>query len=237
MEFKGHADQSFGHITYSQTGEDIIICNIFEKILKIDKPSYLDLGAQKPSYLDLGAHHPFNISNTALLYQRGYRGVNIEANPNLIDDFIKHRPEDRNVCVGIVADESIKKATMHMFDSRSGRNSLIAGYMESDPYGPLPANETLEVDTRTINDIVQIYCDGKFPEFLSVDIEGMDYDILQSADFEKYGYPSVICVEALQYREPQKLISMMAKRGYIPLIRLSINLLFVRMNSFHLFVS
>src|SRR5579871_5884717 len=68
--YKGHPHQIFGHLTYSQHGEDMIFANIFHII-----------GIEKPSYMDIGAYHPINISNTAYFYAKGSRGVNIDANP------------------------------------------------------------------------------------------------------------------------------------------------------------
>lgn len=70
QSFTGSSDQSFGHITYSQHGEDMIIANIFS-ILNITKPTYLDIGA----------NHPLKGSNTALLYSRGSHGTIVDANP------------------------------------------------------------------------------------------------------------------------------------------------------------
>lgn len=224
--FQGHGDQAFGHITYSQCGEDLLICDLLYKVLKIEKPTYLDIGA----------HHPFNISNTALLYSRGAIGVNVEANPNLIGEFYKHRPNDENVQVAVVPDKNTKSVTLHMYDKWSGRNSCIAGYLESDPFGALPERDKIEVPALTINQIVSNFCQwGKFPNFLSVDIEGLDYDVLASADFENLGYPDVICVEALRYRQPERLVELMKSRGYEVLIRIAINLVFIKSETVHLF--
>lgn len=58
--FAGSPDQGFGHITYSQFGEDLVVANIFAL-----------LGVKRPTYLDVGANHPLKGSNTALLYARG----------------------------------------------------------------------------------------------------------------------------------------------------------------------
>ncbi len=214
---KGHPDQSFGYVSYAQTGEDIIVCNIIEKLLKI----------KNPRYLDIGAHHPFNVSNTALLYKRGWRGVNVDANPNLMGEFYKHRPHDVNLCTGVVGDSSIPIATLHMFDHSSGRNSLVKGYMESDPYGPLVERAQMTVPVMTINEVVSLYCSSRFPEFLSIDVEGLDYDIIESAKFDRLGHPLVICVEAIPYCEPEKIIELVENKGYNLLIRLAINLIFV----------
>ena len=55
-------DQRFGPQTYAQGGEDLVLLNIFAR-----------LGIARPTWLDIGAHHPWRISNTALLYARGWR--------------------------------------------------------------------------------------------------------------------------------------------------------------------
>ena len=76
--------------SYSQCGEDLLVQYIFNL-----------RGIQKPSYIDIGANHPYFLSNTALFYEKGSRGINIEANPQLAENFKTHRPEDINLNIGI----------------------------------------------------------------------------------------------------------------------------------------
>lgn len=216
--WNGHPDQSFGHMSYSQTGEDILVCNIFEHLL----------GIANPSYLDLGAHHPINMSNTYLMYKRGSRGVVVEANPHLIPEFSKDRSEDLIICSAVIPEPSKDLHTLYMYDSHSGRNSLIQGYMTNDPYGSLPQREETKVIGYTINEIVTSFCDMKFPDFLSVDIEGLDLAVLESADFKSLGYPRVICAEVIPYQNPENIYECLDPKGYVPLIRLSYNVIFVK---------
>ena len=75
---------------YSQCGEDKIIELIFQ-MLSIDKPSWLDIGAGDPIIL----------SNTALFYEKGCHGINIEPNPNFYAKLCEARPEDINLNCGI----------------------------------------------------------------------------------------------------------------------------------------
>jgi hypothetical protein len=63
MKMFDHPHQWYGGRTYAQHGDDLAIINLFN-CLRI----------RQPSYLDIGAHHPFHLSNTALLYQRGSAG-------------------------------------------------------------------------------------------------------------------------------------------------------------------
>src|SRR5690242_15209281 len=83
------------HISYSQCGEDAIIDYIFRL-----------RGIHQPSYIDIGANHPFSLSNTAMFYVKGCRGINIDANPELISLFEEYRPQDINLNVGISDEES-----------------------------------------------------------------------------------------------------------------------------------
>ena len=79
---------SHARLSYSQEGEDMILGRIFD---------------QKTGgfYVDVGAHHPFRFSNTCVLYQRGWCGINIDADPTLIAAFQRHRPRDINISTGV----------------------------------------------------------------------------------------------------------------------------------------
>jgi hypothetical protein len=62
-------------ISWSQGGEDLALLSL--------------LGMELGSYLDIGSHHPSRFSVTRHLYQRGWSGVNVEANSALIPEFNK----------------------------------------------------------------------------------------------------------------------------------------------------
>lgn len=210
--YTGHPDQYFGHISYSQHGEDLMLLNLFKQI-----------GIDKPSYLDLGAHHPSNISNTALMYSRGCRGVNIEANPNLMEAFYKERSEDKNVCVGVGLKED--DMPFFMFDERSGLNTFSeAQAMEITKSSGMIIQNIKLISCMTLNQIVDTYCKGIFPNFLNCDLEGLDFDILASADFSKRR-PKVICVEVREI-DTRKTCMMMEANGYYPYCRMGENIIY-----------
>lgn len=214
--FHGHPDQRFGHVSFAQHGDDFMILNLFELI-----------GIERPSYLDIGAHHPFVISNTALLYSRGSRGVNVEANLNLIKAFKTHRPEDKNICIGVAAESGVYE--FNMYSETSGRNTFSKDEVKSLD-GVLKVKQSTKLLCVTIGDILRDHCAGKWPDFLSMDIEGFDYDVLKSADFSKDA-PKVVCVEVRKH-DVEKFRYMMADKGYFLYCRMGENLFFVR-NDYH----
>ena len=87
----------FCAISYSQEGEDRILCRFFE-----DKK---DPGF----YVDVGAHHPYRFSNTQLFYDMGWRGINIDPNPEAIRLFSQCRQGDINLNVGIGKQRNLRQ--------------------------------------------------------------------------------------------------------------------------------
>ena len=180
-----HPDQWFGNFTYSQHGEDLLIKSIFS-ILNISHPSYIDIGA----------HHPLNISNTALLYKMGSRGINIEANPNLFNEFEIQRPDDINLNFGV--SDIVAKLNFYMVDDFSGRNSFDRDSVElfCSQHPEFTIRKVKEIQVYRFNEIIDKYANGICPDFLSIDVEGIDEKIITSINFEKFK-PKVICIETI----------------------------------------
>lgn len=212
-----HPYQKMGCLTYAQHGEDIVLRSVFDAI-----------GIERPSFLDIGAHHPVYISNTALFYRQGCRGVNIEANPNLIEAFNKYRPEDVNLNIG-VASRPEGALRFYIIDKNSPCNSFdketIDAFLRGRPEFSL--TEVIDVPVITVDQVVEKYCDGEFPDLLSIDVEGMDESILTSISYHN-GAPKVICVEVgADDQAGASLKGFLASKGYFSLIRCHANLIMV----------
>jgi FkbM family methyltransferase len=211
--YEGSRDQKFGHISYAQHGDDLLILNLFDQI-----------GVRRPTYLDIGAHHPFTISNTALLYERGSRGINVEANPNLIQAFRDARPEDINVNVGVAGWRG--RMPFYMHSPTAGRNTFDQAERDLWVAEGHPVIEVKDIEVVTVMDIVNQDAGGIWPHFLSLDAEGMDRAILESADFSRSS-PQIICVEVRQDQVPA-MKALLGTQNYFSLVRLCENTIFVR---------
>lgn len=210
----------YGKHSYSQCGEDLIIQYIFHL-----------RGIENPSYIDIGASDPFYLNNTALLYSKGSRGINIEANPALIGSFIKHRPEDININVGIGSENTtldffvINDPTLSSFSKEESEKFIVTGKYK--------IVNTIKISLTTIKEILDKHFTGKFPDFLTLDAEGMDYEILKTIDF-KNNSPKVICVEAAEYspigagERRNELIDFLVKNSYYEYANTNLNAIMVR---------
>ena len=87
-------------VSWAQAGEDLALISALA-------------GIDKGRYIDVGAHHPSRFSVTRVLYERGWTGINIEGNSDLIAKFEKERARDINLnyCVGNSTDYSF-----HIFE-------------------------------------------------------------------------------------------------------------------------
>lgn len=205
FEFKGSWQQALGYISYAQHGEDFLLVNLFRQ-MKIEKPTYLDLGA----------HHPIEINNTFMLYERGSNGVLVDANPWFAELCEITRPRDIVLCCGVGPEAGQKP--FYMVNNQGATNSFVR-----------PIKETIEkeitLNVRTINEIVAEHCGGVYPDLLHTDIEGLDFEVLKSADFSK-SKPKVICTENKD--DGVALKELLAPHGFECLIRVCENLIFVQ---------
>lgn len=171
--------------TYSQAGEDAIASYFFSS-----------LGIQKPTYLDIGTNDPIYGNNTFLFYKRGSRGVCIEADPSLMPAIRKARHNDVLLNAAVTFDDR-KEAEFYIFEERA-HNTLSkeeAEIRQQDQRSRLV--DTIRIPLVSINEVIAQHL-KKAPDFLSIDVEGVDLEILKSLDLERFR-PALICAETVAF--------------------------------------
>ena len=197
----------------SQCGEDLIIHHIFA-----------NRGVTKPTYLDIGAHHPTTLSNTAIFYSAGCRGINVEPNPQLISEFRRMRPEDINLQLA-VSDCSGN------VDLLVPTNSTALATICRDNL-PTGEHRVVNVPSVSLLELVNRYAEGLTPDLLSLDVEGHDLTILKQLTDLKM-LPKVICVETVSYsptghgKRQDDIVHFLISIGYHVYADTSINTIFV----------
>ena len=198
-----HTFTRFRRTFYSQNGEDVILPSAFPK-------NY------KGFYVDVGAHHPYRISNTYLLYKRGWSGINIDANPDTIKLFQKARPDDINLCVGVSG--KLDTLNYHRFSDPAVNtfSSEEAEHWKQKKWLTYLGN--IPVETKPLVNIFRENIKaGQHIDVLSVDVEGLDLEVLESNDWNQY-QPQVVVVEAHDftlegmYKHP--IYQLLTTRGY-----------------------
>lgn len=203
--------------SYSQCGEDLIARTIFDMI-----------GICSPSYLDIGAHHPLYLNNTYIFYRDGSRGINVEPDPTLCSKFKSIRRNDINLNVGV--GKEVGSLDLHIMSSRTLNTFSDAEAAEYESQG-FTVEKKISVPIMTINQILSQFS-KRSPDLLSIDVEGMDYEILSSLDFSQYR-PVVICVETIIFSNTgvgskrREIEDLILSNGYFRFADTYINTIYV----------
>lgn len=193
----------YGTTFYSQEGEDMVLRRFVG-----NKPGF---------YVDIGAHHPQRFSNTFYFYQRGWRGINVDADPDLIAEFSVLRADDINVAcaVGSKADSLIfyvfNERAVNTFDKNvAASRTKIKGWkiVEKRKISVVPLAALLDKHLPK----------GKIINFMSIDVEGIDLEVLQTNDWRKYR-PRFLLVECFAVNSSDaredKIVHYLNQQGYI----------------------
>src|SRR5579871_3776342 len=167
-------------ISYAQRFEDLYLMRCF--------------GEQSAGfYVDIGSGHPVYDNVSFAFYLRGWRGITVEPNPWLAQMSRAVRPRDRHIeaLVGAAHGE----ATLHLVREYHGLSTMIEGHAQAALREFGKASDTITVPLTTLEDV----CASEAPpvfEFLKIDVEGAEKDVLLGGDFQRYR-PKVVVAEAL----------------------------------------
>ncbi len=180
--------------------------------------------------MDIGAHHPFFLSNTAIFYERGCRGICIEPDPILFKEIKKHRKNDICLNIGIGTGEK-KLADFYVMSSQTLNTFSKHQVEEYKKNSTVTIKDILKVPLISVDEIINKYCSNT-PNFISLDVEGLDFLILESFNFIQFR-PEVICLETLSYTENNKekkltkIPELMISNGYMQYADTYINSVFI----------
>jgi len=185
-------DRRNAKISYAQEGEDCVLERFFSSV-KIG------------TYVDIGAYHPFRFSNTYSFYLRGWRGINIDASQEAIDQFQIFRPHDMNVCALVGRDKQSVTYTQFTEGALSTcSDELAALYEETHGHKKKKIERRESISLSCLLDTH--LSPGKEIDFMSIDVEGWEMNVLQSNDWKRYR-PYIILVEALDIKSTDEIAS------------------------------
>ena len=215
----------FTQTSYSQAGEDAIIRFLFN-----------DFGTSKISYLELGTNRPDFGNNTYWFYLNHSRGVCVEADNDLVKNIKKVRPYDKVINFG-VSTSNKKEADFYVFNQSDINTFDKIEAKKKSSSGKYRLIETRKVNLISVNNLLNDFFDS-VPDLLSIDIEGLDLDVLKSLDFNRFPI-RVICCETCSYSEnhirPKNndIINFMKSKNYEVYADTYINTIFVNKNWFY----
>ena len=173
--FKKIYYSKYSKVSHSISGVDLIVDRIFK-----DK--------KKGIYIDIGCNHPIKYNNTYLLYKRGWNGINIDLDKKSIDEFKLLRKNDENLQA--LVSNKVKIKDIYFYHDRSAINTVstkLANYRKKK-------FKIVKEKSTTLNHIIKktrFY--NKKIDFLTIDVENHEYEVLKNFDFKKHKIRLIVC--------------------------------------------
>lgn len=163
---------------FSQNKEDLFLLEYFS--------------GKTGTYIDVGAHHPFRYSNTYLLYKKGWQGINIEPMHSKYQKFVKARPRDTNLNVGVAS----SPGNLELYEMYPSVYSTFdrSVCQESINKNRAVLINSYEIPIQTMTEVCQKYLGSKTLDILSVDTEGFEMEVLKGFDWNQLK-PQIIVIE------------------------------------------
>lgn len=189
------------YMSYSQLGQDLKVVEFYNK-------------KENGFFIEIGASDGIELSNTYLLETKyKWKGICCEPIPNRFEKLVKNRPN--SICfqeaVYNQSGLSLIFDIANNFDLLSGISEHIDAYKSS-----VDRNKTsIQVQTITLLDVLDKANAPSFIEYMSLDTEGTELEILKNFDFGKYTF-GLIDVEH-NFIEPRRteIKNLLLSKGYI----------------------
>jgi len=180
--------------------------------LKQDLFVLSELGFKRNGYfVEFGATNGVDLSNTYLLEKKfGWLGIVAEPLKSKYAELIRNRSchiEDK--CVWKSSGELLK-----FLEANDQDLSTIFEYQDKDLHHESRKNGQIsDVETISLTDLLEKYNAPRLIDYLSIDTEGSEFEILSNFNFEKYEF-RVITVEHNYTNQREAIYTLLTNFGY-----------------------
>lgn len=168
-------------------------------------------GKREGYFVEVGAYDGIALSNTYALEKLGWKGVCCEPLPSRFSDLIKNRTAH---CCDKAVYHTSDVVVSFDIEGDAGMLSGINNHIDAHKNVVDRNKQTIKMATISLNDLLEKYHAPKFIEYLSLDTEGSEYEILRTLDFNKWQF-GLIDVEH-NYVEPRRTMikKLLCSNGY-----------------------
>ena len=168
-------------LSYAQRFEDFHLWRCFD-------------GQPTGFYVDIGGGHPVYDNVSFAFYLAGWHGIVAEPNPALAA--LSRAVRQRDVLYEGLCGAAPGQATLYLQREFHGLSTTIAEHAETAAKEVGRTAEAVTLPMTTLAALCEAHAPATF-EFLKVDVEGAEADVLRGADFARFR-PKVIVVEAIK---------------------------------------
>jgi FkbM family methyltransferase len=167
-------------ISYAQRFEDLYLMRCFG-------------GRSTGFYIDVGSGHPVYDNASFAFYLEGWRGITVEPNPSLARLSRAVRPRDQHVEALLGAE--VGEASFYLVNDFHGLSTMIEAHARAAQTQFGKTSQAIAMAVTTLKELCRRHAPPVF-EFLKVDVEGAEQEVLLNGDWQSFR-PKVVVAEAL----------------------------------------
>jgi len=162
-------------------------------------------------FVEFGATDGITLSNTYLLEtQFNWSGLLVEPALNWHEALKRNRP-DSMLDMRCVWSHSGEEITF--MEASDKELSTIYSFSKSDKHQRRNIRQ-YKVETISLNDLFMAYEAPSHIDFLSIDTEGSEFEILNSLDFDKYTFSIIVCEHNFTSKR-EDIYHLLTSNGYV----------------------
>jgi FkbM family methyltransferase len=197
---------------HSQHGEDAVLWSLFD--FKLDG-----------TFVEIGAHDGKSLSNSYFFESIGWHGVLVEPEPKNFALCCRNRPFSKCINAAVVAGTQKKSVLLKRI-----KDQPMLSYVSTSSNHKRRVERTGsavdEIEVKAVDFQQLIPKNFGAIDFISIDTEGNEFEILRTIDFEKYS-PLALVVEENMKAVDNRIETYLKKQGYKEIIRLGCNCIYV----------
>jgi FkbM family methyltransferase len=173
---------------------------------------------KKGFYVEIGAADGIRLSNTYLLEKAGWQGIivdpvyysseNIKLRKCIKDNRAVYSKS--GLKLPFLSVENNPESRISQFEHWSGILEHIGDYSKTLP------NKIIDVETVSLNDLLEQYNAPNKIDYISIDTEGAEFEIINNFDFNKYDV-EILTIEHNHANFRKDVIKLLNDKGYFRL--------------------
>ena len=188
-------------MSFSQLGQDLEVIKFYNN-------------KENGFFIEIGASDGIILSNTYLLEKEyKWKGICCEPIPKNFTNLVKNRPN--SICYDKAVYNTSGLTVMFDIANNADLLSGISSHIDCHKTSVDENKETIQIQTISLLDVLNNANAPLFIEYMSLDTEGSEFEILKNFDFEKYTF-GLIDIEH-NYCEPRRteIKNLLLSKGYI----------------------
>lgn len=171
---------------------------------------------QEGFYVEIGAYDGVEMSNTYYFERLGWRGILVEADPELAEQCRQARPKSAVVNCAVVGPDALPVVSFEISEECRGLSALNLDddhLARIQHYTGRQQIRRITVSAMTLDQILQAH-NPQAIDFLTIDVEGFEWEVLRGFTISRW-HPHLVIIERNTTLPESRIMRYLHKHDYL----------------------